>query len=224
VSDAHQEALNVYDAHGRVIGVRRRAEAKREGLIVGAVNALIVNSEQKVLLQLRPLDKENGGCWDKSVGGHVAAGEDFDQTIVRETGEELFDDPGSDAVRLARDSADFRALVGAGAAGRGVILERASVQLGLRDVRRQPGGGWQNVVYHVAVYLGRSDLPLDSFRPQPSEIVSLRHATAAELDELLLEGRLAPNMAFLWLAKARDLLGLARAEDQGGDGQEQGLG
>src|SRR3970040_2143291 len=82
VSGPHEELLNVYDE-----------AAKASGLAVGAVNALLVNRRGEVLLQRRPRDKENGARWDKSVGGHVSAGEEFDATLVREAGEELFSDP-----------------------------------------------------------------------------------------------------------------------------------
>lgn len=64
--------------------------------------------------------------------------------------------------------------------------------------------------FHVAVYLGRTDLLLGAFRPQPSEIESLAYFPAREVDAMLARGELAPNMAFLWLAHARPLLDLAR--------------
>src|SRR6185295_4914552 len=103
----------------------------------------------EVLLQRRPEDKENGGRWDKSVGGHVSAGETFDATAVREAGEELFDDPASPAVRLVAGAPGLRApdldLT------RQVAFFPVSQQLGLRDVRHAPGGGLRNVVYHVAI-------------------------------------------------------------------------
>jgi isopentenyldiphosphate isomerase len=206
-SEAHEELLNIYDANGAVIGARRRREAKASGLAVGAVNVLVANALGEVLLQRRPDDKENGGLWDKSVGGHVSAGEEFDQTVVRETGEELFDDPVSSRVRLAASEDEYGALVAAGAAREGVVLRRVAFQKNLRDVRRAPGGGLRNVLYHVAIYAGRSDLPIEGFRPQPSEIRELRYCPAATVDRLLLDGGLAPNMAFLWLTRAAALLG-----------------
>jgi 8-oxo-dGTP pyrophosphatase MutT (NUDIX family) len=110
--ERHEELLNVYDEHGQVVGAERRRAAKASGRAVGAVNVLLVNSRAEVLLQRRPVDKENGGRWDKSVGGHVGAGEDFDATAVREASEELFDEPASPRVGLA--------------AGRGELLERAA--------------------------------------------------------------------------------------------------
>lgn len=209
MSDAHEELLNVYDAEGRVIDARPRRAAKASGLAVGAINALLVNARGELLLQRRPEDKENGGLWDKSVGGHVSAGEEFDATLVREAGEELFSDPASSRVRLAGSEPEFARLLEGADLAREVVLRRVSLQRGLRDVRHAPGRtGVRNVVYHVAIYAGRSDVPLQGFRPQSSEIVELRYLPAAEVDRLLLAGQLAPNMAFLWLTQARALLAL----------------
>ncbi len=89
------------------------------------------------------------------------------------------------------------------------MFRREALQLNLRDVRLVPGGGVRNVVYHVASYLGRTDVPLEDFRPPAAEIAALRYAAPAEVDALLLAGGLAPNMAFLWLTHARALLALA---------------
>ena len=199
-----EELLNVYDAQGHVTGALPRHEAKRSGLAVGAVNALILNGRGELLMQRRPADKENGGLWDKSVGGHVSAGEDFDATLLREAGEELFDDPHSRRVQLLADDAsranpDFDL-------GRGVLLHPLDRRLNLRDVRHAPGGGMRRVLYHLVIYGGRTELPLAGFRPQPSEIDELRYVPVDEVDAMLLGGRLAPNMAFLWLTQAQALL------------------
>ena len=204
-----EEQLNVYDAEGRVVGTARRQEAKRSGQAVGAINVLLVNARGEVLLQRRPEDKENGGLWDKSVGGHVSAGEEFDATAVREAGEELFDDGASPRVRLAASHEAFAALLPSVDLAQDVAFRRASTQLGLRDVRHPPGrGGVKNVLYHVAIYLGRTDVARDRFRPQADEIADLGYFDARAVDSMLLKGELAPNMAFLWLTHAQPLLGL----------------
>jgi len=158
-------------------------------------------------LQRRLPGRENGGLWDKTVGGHVSAGEDFDHCVVREAGEELFGDGASPRVRLAGPG-QLRRLLAGGAARRGVVLQRVSLQLNLRDVRHGGGGGLRNVLYHVAVYLGRTDLPRRAFSPDPGELADLRYFKPARVDRLLLDGGLAPNMAFLWLTHAHALLAL----------------
>jgi isopentenyldiphosphate isomerase len=202
--DGSEEQLNVYDPEGRVVGAAPRGAAKASGHAVGAVNVLILNERNEVLLQQRPRDKENGGLWDKSVGGHVSAGEEFDHTAVREAGEELFDDAASSRVRLLPGQGPLRA--DERPPDVDVALRRMGLQLNLRDVRRTPSGEVRNVVYHVAIYAGRTALPIDAFAPQAEEIAGLRYAPPSELDALLASGGLAPNMAFLWLSHAYALL------------------
>jgi ADP-ribose pyrophosphatase YjhB (NUDIX family) len=206
-AESDLELLNVYDAAGAVVGARPRDEAKRSGLAVGAVNALVRNAAGRVLLQKRPADKENGGRWDKSVGGHVAAGEDFDATAVREAGEELFEDGAGARIVLARSRQHFDHLVEARDLAVSVVLHRVGLQLNLRDVRLAPGGGVRNATYHVAIYGGRTAVPLEGFRRQISEIDALAYFSLEEVDQMLLDGALAPNMAFLWLAYGHRLLG-----------------
>jgi isopentenyldiphosphate isomerase len=201
-----EELLNVYDAEGRIVGAKPRREAKSSGLAVGAVNALIVDGRRQVLLQRRPRGKENGERWDKSVGGHVSAGEEFDTTLVREAGEELFDDPRSPQIRLASGSEEFASLMRGADLAREVVLRRVAFQKNLRDVRVGPKETVRNVLYHVAIYIGRTEVPIASFRPQPSEIDELAYFAPAAVDRMLLDGRLAPNMAFLWLTQAQTLL------------------
>jgi hypothetical protein len=203
---ASEELLNVYDLEGQVVGAQPRRAAKESGLVVGAVNILVLGEDGRLLMQRRPADKENGGRWDKSVGGHVSAGEDFDTTAVREAGEELFDDPASPQVRLARDAREFAELETTLDLRRTVLVVRVGLQLALRDVRVAPGGGIRNVLYHLALYHGRTAVSIGDFRPQKSEIDELRYFAPAEVDQLLLDGRMPPNMAFLWLTQAHKLL------------------
>jgi len=209
VPEPHDEPVSVFDAEGRAVGALPREEAKRSRLAVGAVNVLLVNARGEVLLQRRPEDKENGGRWDKTVGGHVDAGESFDEAAVREAGEELFGHASSPLVHLACDEADLGRLVAGMDLTRNVVFVRVALQLNLRDVRIVAEGGIRNVVYHVASYLGRTDVPVDGFRPPADEIAGLRYAAPAVVDGLLVRGELAPNMAFLWLTHARALLALA---------------
>ena len=208
MSERHEELLNVYDDEGRVVGAERRRTAKASGRAVGAVNVLLVNARGEVLLQRRPKDKENGARWDKSVGGHVGAGEEFDATALREASEELFDEPASSRVRLAASRSELIERASTLDLAELVVFYRAGLQRGLRDVRHAPEGGVRNVTYHLALYLGRTDVAIERFRPQAAEIEGLRYATVAEVDAMLLGGELAPNMAFLWLTHARPLLSL----------------
>ena len=207
-AEAHEEELNVYDTEGNVVGARRRREAKESGLAVGAVNVLLVNERGQVLLQRRPGDKENGGHWDKSVGGHVSAGEEFDTTAVREAGEELFDDGRSGRIHLASSEDEYRRLLDELELALAVVFRRVGFQKNLRDVRHAPDrAGVRNVLYHLAIYAGRTAIPRGAFQPQASEIADLDYFDPSAVDRMLLAGELAPNMAFLWLSYGHLALG-----------------
>ena len=192
------ELLNVYDASGAIVGMQTRREAQATGFAAGAVQLLLVGPDGRVLLQRRREDKENGGLWDKSVGGHVLAGESFDEALVREANEELFGS--ADAGRVALAAGLDEAVTH----GFAVTARRIRLELGLRDIRyaAPPEGGIINVIYHAAMYLGRTDLPIEGFAPQEEELAGLAYFERAEIDRMLVTGRLAPNMGFLWFALA----------------------
>jgi len=196
VAERVHELLNVYDAAGAVVGSLERGEAKARGLAVGAIQLLLVNPRGRVLLQRRRHDKENGGLWDKSVGGHVQAGETFDQALVREANEELFGRADANRVVLIEDldarAADLRL----------VLVKRVRLELGLRDIRHAAVEARPiiNVTYHAALYLGRTLLDLSDFAPQEEELAGLAWFEPAEVDRMLVRGQLAPNMGFLWFA------------------------
>ncbi len=193
------ELLNVYDQAGEVVGAMARGNAKAKGFAAGAVQLLLVNPDGLVLLQRRREDKENGGLWDKSVGGHVQAGESFDAALIREANEELFGRKDADRVVLVED------LASRARDPRPVRVKRVRFELGLRDIRyaNTPGRPIINVTYHAALYLGRTSLALEDFSRQQEELSDLRWFEPARVDAMLLRGELAPNMGFLWFALGR---------------------
>lgn len=196
MSDQVHEILNVYDTGGVVVGSMRRGEAKARGLAAGAVQLLLMNEEGRVLLQRRREDKENGGLWDKSVGGHVKAGETFDQALIREANEELFGRADADRVALVASFDSWSA------EERPVRVRHVRTELGLRDIRyaATPGREIINVTYHAAMYLGRTRLALSDFAAQEDELAELGYFEPAEVDRLLVEAKLSPNMGFFWFA------------------------
>ena len=196
MGDQVRELLNVYDEAGAVVGSMERGEAKANGFAAGAVQLLLVNPKGRILLQRRRDDKENGGLWDKSVGGHVLAGETFDAAMIREANEELFGCADANRVVLVGD------LHGEPVDPRPVRVRRVRMELGLRDIRYAATRERPliNVTYHAAMYLGRTSLALADFTHQEEELAGLEYFEPAEIDRLLVTGGLAPNMAFLWFA------------------------
>ena len=82
--------FTVVDEHDNVIGAERRSVIHKEGLIHRIVRILILNDKNELLLQLRAHKEDTyAGKWDQSAGGHVDAGEEYDQAAYRELKEEL---------------------------------------------------------------------------------------------------------------------------------------
>jgi isopentenyldiphosphate isomerase len=91
----------VHNLEGELIGVQDREEFYREikqefkesGKItrkVKGIRLLLMNSSGRIYLQQRSkIKQENAGLYDKTVGGHVAAGDSYEMTVIRECAEEL---------------------------------------------------------------------------------------------------------------------------------------
>lgn len=90
IRDLSQELLDLVDPEGRVVGTATRERVHREGLLHRAVHALVWNPDGRILLQKRAATKACcPGAWDTSVGGHVGAGEEPLQALLRECREEI---------------------------------------------------------------------------------------------------------------------------------------
>ena len=85
-----EEQLAVVNEHDQVIEFKNRDEIHRLGLPHRAAHILIFNQEQELFLQKRSHNKDmNAGLWDSSAAGHVDAGEQYIDCIIREFHEEL---------------------------------------------------------------------------------------------------------------------------------------
>ncbi len=95
------EKLEIFNLNGKSLGTKTRdsfySEIKKEYVSSGkiskkvkSIRLLLINSEGRIYLQKRSrLKSENSGLYDKTVGGHVAKGESWNMTAVRECAEEL---------------------------------------------------------------------------------------------------------------------------------------
>lgn len=85
------EYVDVLDENGIYTGeIVTREEAHRTGKWHRAIIVIIVNGENKVLIQRRSKKKKKRpGMWDVSVAGHVTAGQDSLSSSMRETSEEI---------------------------------------------------------------------------------------------------------------------------------------
>lgn len=91
ITDDAQELFVVVNENDEEIGVKTRQECHaNKGLIHKAVEILLYNTKGELLLQKRSPSKDtNPGLWTVSASGHVAPGETYLQTALREVEEEL---------------------------------------------------------------------------------------------------------------------------------------
>ena len=86
-----EEQIDVLDQNGHFTGIRRpKSEVHKSGDWHRTVHIWLLNSKNKLLIQLRSPTKLNcPNLWDISVGGHISSGEDGKTSAVREMKEEL---------------------------------------------------------------------------------------------------------------------------------------
>lgn len=86
-----EEILDLVDEHDQVIGQLSRREVHEKGLHnFRAAHGLVVNKEGKIWIPRRTATKKlHPNALDYSVAGHVEAGETYEASFIRETGEEL---------------------------------------------------------------------------------------------------------------------------------------
>ena len=84
-----EERFQVVDQRDLPVGAAPRSQVHANNLLHRAVHVLIFNSQGEVFLQLRSRWKDRHPLkWDSSAAGHVNEGEAYDQTALRELGEE----------------------------------------------------------------------------------------------------------------------------------------
>ena len=84
------EIFDIVDGRDEVIGSASREEVHRKGLKHRSVHLLVFNRKGEVLLQKRSMHKDTfPNTWDSTVSGHVDSGENYDQSVIRESNEEM---------------------------------------------------------------------------------------------------------------------------------------
>ena len=86
-----EELLDIVDQYDQVIGQKYRSEVYAQNLSnFRVINAFLINDNKEIWIPRRSFRKKLFPlCLDASVGGHVAAGETYDQAFARELQEEL---------------------------------------------------------------------------------------------------------------------------------------
>lgn len=89
-ANINEEYFDVVDENDQIIEQLTRAEVHRRKLLHRAVHVFMFRSDGTLLIHKRSETKEEfPSVWTSSCSGHVSAGEDYDNTAVRELQEEL---------------------------------------------------------------------------------------------------------------------------------------
>lgn len=90
VTDPADEVLDVVDPEDQVVGQAPRREVHDQGLLHRAVHVLLLDGQDRLLLQRRAETKRTyAGLWTSSASGHVPTGQGPATAARRETEEEL---------------------------------------------------------------------------------------------------------------------------------------
>lgn len=84
------EMIDEYNYRGEKIGIVDKQIAHENGLWHKSVHVWVINDKNEILLQYRCADKKlYPNTWDVSFAGHIGAGENSIEAILREGKEEL---------------------------------------------------------------------------------------------------------------------------------------
>ena len=86
-----EEVFDIVDEQDRLVGKAARSEVHGNPTLIHRVaHVLVFDSSGELFLQKRGVKKDvQPGKWDTSVGGHVEAGEAYEDAAFREMREEL---------------------------------------------------------------------------------------------------------------------------------------
>jgi isopentenyl-diphosphate delta-isomerase len=131
-----------------------KSEAHAKNLRHGGAHLWIYNSNGEVLLQLRhPTKVIRPNVWDVSVAGHISAGHQPKETIVREAEEEL-------GLKIGPEKLKY---------------------IGTTEVE-EPMDGWVHRTFNWT-YLTKMDFDLADLSPEMNEVADIRWISLDELED-----------------------------------------
>lgn len=87
---SREEVVTIVNEHNRVVGSATRGEMRARGLCHRATYILVFNKKGELFVQKRTLTKDiYPGYYDVITGGVVLAWEEYEESALRELGEEL---------------------------------------------------------------------------------------------------------------------------------------
>lgn len=158
------EMIDEYNPIGEKIGIVDKEIAHKKGLWHKAIHVWILNNKNEILLQYRCAEKKlYPNTWDCSFAGHIGAGEDSVQAVVREGKEEL---------------------------GIDVDLEKLEYVLTNREKTKYEQ--IQSNEF-VDIYILRQNIDLDNMKFQKEEVSDAKYVSLEEFFNLVKEEKILPH-------------------------------
>lgn len=158
------EMIDEYNPIGEKIGIVDKEIAHKKGLWHKAIHVWILNDKNEILLQYRCAEKKlYPNTWDCSFAGHIGAGEDSVQAVVREGKEEL---------------------------GIDVDLEKLEYVLTNREKTKYEQ--IQSNEF-VDIYILRQNIDLDNITFQKEEVSDAKYVSLEEFFNLVKEEKILPH-------------------------------
>jgi len=95
------ELIDIYNENGQFIEQNMKSIAHKNGLWHKSIHSFLINSKNEIIIQKRSKDKDlYPGKWDMSFAGHISAGENALNSVIRECYEEL-------GINLAKNEIEY---------------------------------------------------------------------------------------------------------------------
>ena len=163
-----QEMIDIFDENQNKLNISLpRKEVHQKGLWHIASGCVIVNNNLEILSQKRSIHKDkNAGLWDLSASGHIPAGEDAQNSLLREIKEEL-----------------------------GLDIKGSELHL-LGVYRRQEthndGKFLENEFDYI--YVIKKDIKISDIAIQQEEVDDAKYFSAQEFEKMLADGKVVKRV------------------------------
>jgi isopentenyldiphosphate isomerase len=159
------ELIHAYDLSGKIIRTEERKKLLKEqqeeairigkpSFSVGAIYGMYKNSNQQLYVQLRGDKDENPYLFDKTVGGHIVAGQSDDQTIIKETGEEL------GALVTIVSPEEYISAIKTFDTEQTAVVRKLDYIQNFESIRKTRDGSKWKKLFNVTIYAGTYDGPV----------------------------------------------------------------
>lgn len=159
-----KEMIDEYNYRGEKIGIVDKDVAHGKGLWHKSVHVWLINDKNEILLQYRCAEKKlYPNTWDCSFAGHISAGEDSIQAVLREGKEEIGIDVDLDNLNL-------------------ILTNRECIKYEDIDSRE-----------FVDIFILRQNYDLDEIVFQKEEVSDAKYVTITEFFNLMDNDKLLPH-------------------------------